>query len=84
MGESSPTFQWSPDKRSSDGRQLVDIPKTKSVLVNPAEPESRQVLLRVSTPAELPEQTAAYLREIGAELGRHEVQLDYDYWSARE
>lgn len=62
----------------------MDIPKTKSVLVNPAEPESRKILLRVATPDELPEQTKSYLAELGAELGSFDVQLDYDYWSARE
>lgn len=81
------TIRFSPmicKMSEADRRQLVDIPKTKSVLVNPNEPESRKVLLRVSTPDELPEQTRVYLNEIGAKLGSYDVELDYSYWSARE
>jgi tRNA (guanine37-N1)-methyltransferase len=64
--------------------QLVDIAKVKSVLVNPAEPEIRRVLLRVSRPEQLPPQTREYLEGVGAEFGEYTIDLDYDYWSVHD
>ncbi|GMK54022.1 hypothetical protein CspeluHIS016_0106080 [Cutaneotrichosporon spelunceum] len=64
--------------------QLVDIAKVKSVLVNPNEPESRRVLLRVPTPTQLPEETKEYLEGIGAEFGSYDIDLDYDYWGVHD
>ncbi|KAF9469806.1 Met-10+ like-protein-domain-containing protein [Collybia nuda] len=66
-------------------RSIMDLPKIRSVVVDPSDPDGdRLVLLRVSKEAELTPEAVGFLRAESKGLVYHTIHLDYDYWTADE
>ncbi|KAI0363619.1 guanine-N-1-methyltransferase [Pilatotrama ljubarskyi] len=61
---------------------LLDVPRVKSVARAPD--EQRLVLLKYSDQADLSPEVLDFLKSQSAELVRHDIVFDYDYWSADE
>lgn len=66
-------------------RSIMDLPKVRSVVVDPSDPVgSRLILLRVSKEAELTPEALSFLKLQSNGLVMHTINLDYDYWTADE
>ncbi|KAH8835565.1 Met-10+ like-protein-domain-containing protein [Flagelloscypha sp. PMI_526] len=62
---------------------LLDLPKVKTVLPHPINPEThRLLLLRYNDLAELPGSATEYFEREDLQLTTHMIQFDYDYWTA--
>ncbi|KAF5385376.1 hypothetical protein D9615_001220 [Tricholomella constricta] len=66
-------------------RSLMDLPKIRSVDVDPSDPQNnRLVLLRVSDKAELSPDALKFLETEAKGLVPYTITLDYHYWTADE
>ncbi|KIM47474.1 hypothetical protein M413DRAFT_15695 [Hebeloma cylindrosporum] len=64
---------------------LMDLPKIRTVVSDPAQPDGdRLVLLRMSEKADIPAEAQAFLDKEAKGLVQYNVDLDYDYWTAEE
>ncbi|KAL0951633.1 hypothetical protein HGRIS_008313 [Hohenbuehelia grisea] len=66
-------------------KSLMNLPKVRSVVQDPADPNgARLLLLRVSDEADLPENARTYLAAESEGLITYDLKLNYDYWTADE
>ncbi|KAH7910443.1 Met-10+ like-protein-domain-containing protein [Hygrophoropsis aurantiaca] len=66
-------------------RSIIDLPKVRSVVPDPVDPQTgRLLLLRVSENAGLPPESIEYLNKESFSLTTYTLKLDYDYWTADE
>ncbi|KDQ63114.1 hypothetical protein JAAARDRAFT_53342 [Jaapia argillacea MUCL 33604] len=65
-------------------RSFVDLPKIKSVIPDPANTDGRLLLLRVSDESDLPQEAREFLKAVASGYVTHNLELDYDYWTADE
>ncbi|KIY50428.1 hypothetical protein FISHEDRAFT_38827 [Fistulina hepatica ATCC 64428] len=63
---------------------LMDIPRHRNVLLSPADPQKRKLMLRFPNEADLPTPVAEYLAHAGFRFIKEQVVLDYDYWRTEE
>ncbi|TFY72402.1 hypothetical protein EVG20_g571 [Dentipellis fragilis] len=65
-------------------RSIMNLPKVRSVVSDPADSNDRLVLLRVQHEADLSPEARTYLEHQNAVLTTYTLELDYDYWTADE
>ncbi|KAI9570329.1 S-adenosyl-L-methionine-dependent methyltransferase [Boletus coccyginus] len=64
-------------------RYIIDLPKIKSVVWDPAGKQDRRViLLKVKEEAALTPEARLFLQEQRVDLVQHKIDLDYNYWTA--
>ncbi|KAJ7897151.1 Met-10+ like-protein-domain-containing protein [Mycena olivaceomarginata] len=62
---------------------VIDLPRIRSVIPDPADPSGdRLVLLNVSSEVDLPSETVEFLKTESNGLVPYTLELDYDYWTA--
>ncbi|KXN88837.1 tRNA (guanine(37)-N1)-methyltransferase [Leucoagaricus sp. SymC.cos] len=69
-------------KAPSLKRALMDLPKIRSVVSDPENPNgNRLILLRMSRPADIPTAATEYLNREAHGIVDFRIDLDYDYWT---
>ncbi|KAJ7293053.1 Met-10+ like-protein-domain-containing protein [Mycena rebaudengoi] len=63
-------------------RSVLDLPRCRSVVLNPSDPGDRLVLLKASTEVDLSPETLSFLKTESYGLLPYTLELDYDYWTA--
>ncbi|KAI0003748.1 Met-10+ like-protein-domain-containing protein [Russula compacta] len=65
---------------------IINLPKIRSVIADTECPDgdNKLVLLRVQDEADLNADARSYLKSQNASLITHNIELDYDYWTADE
>ncbi|KAF9567773.1 hypothetical protein CPC08DRAFT_626229 [Agrocybe pediades] len=64
---------------------LMDLPKIRSVVSDPSQPDGdRLVLLRVSDKADIPQEAQQFLEKEAKAVVDYKIDLDYDYWTAED
>ncbi|KAJ6621148.1 S-adenosyl-L-methionine-dependent methyltransferase [Mycena sp. CBHHK59/15] len=72
-------------KAESMRRSVLDLPRLRTVVPDPADPAGdKLVLLKVSAEVDLPPHTLEFLKTESNGLVPYTLELDYDYWTADE